>query len=74
MSGDRKQEACNEFDSFELLVGPEGVKQILECEGVFPAEFTQAKAFCGRGRATINADSQGEELCKMARAQARLSV
>ena len=72
LSGTRKKEACEELDNFELLVGPQGVTELMECGDDSPAEFRQAKAFCGTDNPQVAADL--EQLCKMAKSQARLYV
>ena len=69
MSGARKKEACGEFNSFQLLVGQAGVKQLMGCEGGFPAQFRRARAFC----APADTTNWRQKLCTIAKAQVRLS-
>ena len=74
MSGDRKKEVCDEFKSFQLLVGPAGTTQLMQCEGDFPAKFTQAKAFCGTDGTPSKADRERKKLCRIAKSQVCLSI
>ena len=67
LSGTRKKEACEELANFELLIGPQGVTELMVCGDDFPAEFRQAKVFCGT-------DNDRKQLCKIATSQARLYV
>ena len=76
MSGDRKKEACDEIDNFELLVGPAGLAELMGCEGDFPAEFRQAQKFCGTAGSRSSSFSTGdgidkEHMCMVAKKQVR---
>ena len=68
MSGDRKKEACDKLDSFELELGSAGLTESMECGGDYPAAYKHAKAFCAN-----DGDDDGH-MCNTAKALVRLYV
>ena len=78
MSAAKRKEACDEFQSFQVLVGTAGITKLLECEGGFPAEYIQAKAICKSTRAGAGglskADRERKKLCRIAKSQVHLPV
>lgn len=78
MSGTGKKDACDILHAFKRQIGQVGLKQIMECEGDFPAAFETATAFCATGSAPDDTSQAGrdsdeaEKMCIVANAQVRL--
>ena len=46
MFGEQKIAACEELDEIIDDIGRERVLQMMECDGKYPEDFKQARAFC----------------------------
>ena len=46
MSGAEKVEACEKLNKMADEIGPEGVSQLMACDGKYPDDFKEAISFC----------------------------